>query len=76
MDGNIYIIGGFKTGNEACKDCEIYNPTTKKSKVIGSLCYPAANSSATAFNDKYIFKFGGVHNKIEPSNHIEMYSVK
>lgn len=56
-------------------DCETFNLATKKTKLIGSLCFPSANSSATGFNDKYVFKFGGVRDKVQPSNHVEMYSV-
>jgi hypothetical protein len=35
---------------------------TGKTRRIGSLCYPCANSSSCSFNNRYVFKFGGVHN--------------
>lgn len=76
MHGHIYLIGGFKEGNQACRDCQTFNVSTKVTKSIEPLCFPSANGSATGFNNKYIFKFGGVHNRVEPSNHIEMYSLK
>ena len=36
---------------------------------------PSANSCAAAFGNEYIFRFGGVENKIEGNSLIEMYSV-
>ena len=62
----IYLIGGFsRKSGEVSRECEVFNLDTQSCESIAPLNAPSANSCATAFNDSYIFKFGGVLNKTE-----------
>lgn len=53
----------------------MFNLQTRQCTRIAPLNTPSANSCAAAFNDDYIFKFGGIYNKSvnENSKIIEMY---
>lgn len=68
MDGQIYIIGGFSGAGDVIRDCEVLNLQNMKCSKIASLNTPSANSCAAAFNNQYIFKFGGIFNKEESNS--------
>lgn len=59
-DGRIYIVGGDKTNQSA----EIYDPKTKKSKLVASLPEPLHNQeySVTVLKNGKILIAGGRHN--------------
>lgn len=50
----------------------MFNPKSKSCTKISPLNAPSANSCAVAFNNEFIFKFGGVENKSQTNNLIEM----
>jgi hypothetical protein len=68
MDGQIYIIGGFSGVGDILRDCEVLNLQKMTCSKIAPLNTPSANSCATAFNNQYIFKFGGIFNKEETNS--------
>ena len=68
------MIGGFSNvENDVTRSCEVFDPREKKCYEISPLIAPSANSCAVAFNNEYIFKIGGVENKTQGNNLIEMY---
>ena len=73
----IYLIGGFSNvEGDVTRSCEVFNPRDKTCVEIAPLNTPSANSCTASFNDEYIFKFGGVENKVQGNSLIEMYSIK
>ena len=61
MNNCIYLIGGFtKKEGFVMRECEVFYIDKQKCQSIAPLNTPSANSCATAFNDEYIFRFGGV----------------
>lgn len=73
LNNCIYIIGGFtKANQQPLRECEVFRIGSKNCEMIASSNFPSANSSAVAFSDNYIIKFGGVVNRDSGNNLIEM----
>jgi len=62
LQNAIYVIGGYD-GTRFLRDCEVYDLGLQSWASIGSLNVPSAFASACSFNDRYIFKFGGLNGK-------------
>ena len=77
--GHLYVIGGITINSQGKKTvtnkCEKYNIKDNKWQEIADLTLPVCNHSATVFQNKYIFCFGGrlLPNKL--SNNILRYSL-
>jgi len=56
--GSIYVLGGM-SGNRSLDSCEVYNIKEDKWAEIPKLSTARQSFSACAFNEKYIFVFGG-----------------
>ena len=68
-NGLIYLIGGFSDiEGDGSRTCEVLNIKDRQCNEIAPLNAPSANSCAVAFNDEYIFKFGGIENKNQGNN--------
>jgi hypothetical protein len=57
--GSIYVFGGMSSGNRSLDSCEVYNIKEDKWGVIPKMSTARQSFSACAFNEKYIFVFGG-----------------
>lgn len=69
----IYLIGGFSQKDaDISRECEVFRLDTQSCEAIAPLNAPSANSCAASFNNEYVFKFGGILNKTEANNLIEM----
>lgn len=64
LDNSIFLLGGFSAEGEVTRECEAFSLQTLSSRRIAPLNTPSANSCAAPFNDQYIFKFGGIFNKL------------
>lgn len=75
MNGNIFIVGGFKqsASSTTIKQCEVFNIANRTCRPIGSLLNSCANCSISAFNNEYVFKFGGIVDNGDPSKYMEVY---
>ncbi len=56
----LYIIGGLNYLEGAMMKCERFNLETKQSEPINYLNSPSSHHSVCSFQDKYIYKFGGL----------------
>lgn len=73
LNDSIYLIGGFSKNNgQVSSECEAFRISTQSCEPIASLNAPSANSCAVAYGGNYILKFGGVLNKTDGNNLIEM----
>lgn len=61
MDNKIYIIGGETENNSHSAHCEVYDLKTRRWERIDSLNEGVTNPIIVAFNDRYLFKFGGIN---------------
>lgn len=57
------------------EECEVFRLSTQSCDKIDSLNAPSANSCAVTFNNNHIIKFGGVLNKVDGNNLMEMYTI-
>ena len=73
----VYIIGGCTDTGGYTIECEKFThdpyALIVKGESIASLNYPACAPAVATFNDKYLFKFGGVLSLDQMNNHIERY---
>jgi hypothetical protein len=53
----------------------VFQIATQTCEPIAALNAPSANSCAVAYGENYVLKFGGVLNKTEGNNLIEMYTL-
>lgn len=73
LNNCIYLIGGFSGGEaEISRECEVLRLSTLSCEPIAPLNAPSANSCAVAFNDNYILNIGGILNRVDTNNLIEM----
>lgn len=75
LNGNIYVVGGFLNGQTFTTKCERYNIQGRNWKQIANLNYNAVACSVTSFNQKFLFKFGGLIDGLLINNYIERYDV-
>lgn len=74
-NGVIYVIGGFLNGQTFTTKCERYNIQARNWKPIANLNYNAVACSVAGFNQKYLFKFGGLIDGLLINNYIERYDI-
>ena len=60
MDDYIYLVGGFTNNQKMTNTVERFNVTTYETSQIASLNNTASSLCCTDFNNKAIFKFGGI----------------
>lgn len=53
----------------------MFRLSTLSCEPITSLNAPSANSCAVAFNGNYILNIGGILNRVDSNNLIEMYNI-
>ena len=75
LNGNIYIIGGFLNGQTFTTKCEKYNVQARNWKQMANLNYNSVACSVTSYNQKYLFKFGGLIDGLLINNYIERYDI-
>lgn len=75
LNGFIFVIGGFLNGQTFTTKCEKYSIQGRNWKQISSLNYNSVACSVTTFNQKYLFKFGGLIDGLLINNYIERYDV-
>ena len=71
----IYIVGGFLNRQEFTTNCEVFDIKQEKSSSIASLNISSGVSGLCVFNDKYLFKFGGLTEGLLLNNTIERYDI-
>jgi hypothetical protein len=71
----IYVIGGVGNHKNVLKSCERYNLNSNKWSSIPCLNISRAGASATCFNEREIFAFGGA-NKMNAFDSIERYYIR
>ena len=73
LNNCIYLIGGFSGGEaEISRECEVLRLSTLSCEPIAALNAPSANSCAVAFNNNYILNIGGILNRVDSNNLVEM----
>ena len=73
-EGYIYVIGGYNNGY--LRSCERYHVETDRWSEIEDFNSPGMCSmSICAFNNKYLYKFGGEIEGLKSSNCIERYNI-
>ena len=75
LNGAIFVVGGFLNGQTFTTKCEKFNVQGKNWKQIANLNYNSVACSVTSFNQKYLFKFGGLIDGLLINNYIERYDV-
>ena len=76
---HIYVAGGCVDEGGYTAECERYNFDTEYPKSYGKwekvapLNAPSLGPCLANFNDRYIFKFGGLAGVNQPNNMIERY---
>ena len=71
----IYIIGGFLNRQEFTTTCETFDLKREKSNSIANLNISSGVPGVCSFNDRYIFKFGGITEGLILNNNIERYDI-
>ena len=71
----IYVIGGFLTKQDFTTNCEVFDIKKDKSYGIASLNIPCAVPGVCSFNDRFLFKFGGLTEGLVLNNTIERYDI-
>jgi hypothetical protein len=79
LQNRIYVVGGFEHKHVMTKRCERFNLKTRKWEIIAPLNYAATSLSLCTFDNKYLFKFGGIgegydNNLLSP--YIERYDLQ
>ncbi len=75
LQGYIYLIGGATHNQGILNSCERFNTRTNFVEEIAPLNNGATSCCVCTFNDKFIFKFGGIGNSKQLNNFIEKYDV-
>lgn len=60
MAGYIYIVGGYEHKHVMTKRCERFDINTRRWQVMSPLNFAAASHALCSFDDRYLFKFGGI----------------
>lgn len=60
IGSKIYIVGGNKNHNIVTKKCLEYDIVTNIITKISDLNYPSASHALLEWNEKYVYKFGGI----------------
>lgn len=71
----IYIIGGFINRQEFTNSCEVFDLKRDKSSSIAPLNNPTGVCGVCTFNDRFLFKFGGLTEGLIINNTVERYDV-
>lgn len=71
----IFIVGGFLNQQEFTTTCEIFDIKKEKTSPIANLNIASGVSGLCPFNDKFIFKFGGLTEGLSLNNTIERYNI-
>jgi hypothetical protein len=74
-NGMIYVVGGFLNGQTFTTKCEKYNIQSRNWKQITNLNFNTVACSLTSYNQKYLFKFGGLIDGLLINNYIERYDI-
>lgn len=75
LNGFIFVVGGFLNGQTFTTKCEKYNVQGRNWKQIANLNYNSVACSLSGFNQKYLFKFGGLIDGLLINNFIERYDI-
>ena len=75
LNGFIYVVGSF-VNNQVSGDCERYDVGQDKWSLIASLNVSRSGVALCAFNDQYLFAFGGRVNQKDYIDVIEVYDAK
>ncbi len=70
----IYVIGGFSEQNDFTTRCERLNLADYSWSEIASLNHKCHNACVTAFDDKFLFKFGGKLGEDKINKYVEKYN--
>lgn len=73
MNRYIYVAGGLTDNSTFTRRCERYEIATNKWSNIADLNYDVIAPCMTAFNDRYIFKFGGYNQDMYLEPYVEKY---
>ena len=71
----IYIVGGFLNKQDFTTNCEIFDINKEKAYAIAGLNLACAVPGICPFNDRFIFKFGGLTEGLVLNNTIERYDI-
>lgn len=72
----IYVVGGFTDNQKMTNTCERYNILTKKCELLTGMNNSASSICCCSFNNKFIFKFGGIGENRLLSNIIERFDIQ
>ena len=73
LNGNIYAVGGFLTGQVFTDFCERLVISKNQWEMVAPLNYKCVAASLCSFNNKFLFKFGGLIDGGLLNNQIEKY---
>ena len=75
-DGFIYLVGGFTNNQKMTNTVERFNHEDNTCTLLASLNHTASSLCITSFNNKFIFKFGGIGESRQLSPYIERYDIE
>jgi len=81
LNNKIYVVGGYGDKHIMTNKCERFNLSTLKWERVGSMNHPAASLALCSFNDRYLYKFGGIGEGLEAdggvlNSYIEKYDMQ